>query len=75
MIRIFRKKVRLSHGFRKTVKKKKLSLDEVYESMQQEGLFGILSGTNYSCEEIFPTYYQRQAAEQMFCEDFGDSFN
>ena len=50
----------------KTAKKKKLSLDEVYESMQQEGLFGILSGTNYSCEEILPTYYQRQAAEQIF---------
>ena len=40
--------------------------------MQQEGIFGILSGTNYSCEEILPTYYQRQAAEQIF--DFAKNY-
>ena len=56
----------------KSAKKKKLTLDEVYESMQQEGLFGILSGTNYLCEEILPTYYQRQAAEQIF--DFAKNY-
>ena len=30
-----------------------------------EGLFGILTNRNYSCEEILPAYYQRQTAEQI----------
>jgi hypothetical protein len=51
--------------FRKA-KKTRLSLDEVYETMSDQGLFAILSGTDYSTDEILPAYYQRQAAEQIF---------
>lgn len=42
------------------------SAGDVYEAMQTEGLFGVISGTPYTCEEILPAYYQRQAAEQIF---------
>ena len=40
--------------------------------MQNEGVFGILSGEDYTCEEILPAYYQRQAAEQIF--DFAKNY-
>ena len=56
----------------KRAKKKNLSNDEVYESIRNEGLFGILSNKNYSCDEILPAYYQRQAAEQIF--DFSKNY-
>jgi hypothetical protein len=50
----------------KKAKKNNLNLSEVYEAMQSEGMFGVLSGKEYSCEEILPAYYQRQSAEQIF---------
>lgn len=56
----------------KKAKKTKLSLDEVYETMSDQGLFAILSGTDYPVEEILPAYYQRQAAEQIF--DFAKNY-
>lgn len=49
-----------------------LSPEDVYEAMQTEGLFGVISGKEYSCEEILPAYYQRQAAEQIF--DFAKNY-
>lgn len=56
----------------KRAKKKSLSLDDVYEAIENGGLFGILSGREYECEEILPAYYQRQAAEQIF--DFAKNY-
>jgi hypothetical protein len=56
----------------KKAKKTKLSLDEVYETMSDQGLFAILSGTDYPVEDILPAYYQRQAAEQIF--DFAKNY-
>jgi len=44
----------------------------VYQAMQTEGLFAVISGREYSCEEILPAYYQRQAAEQAF--DFAKNY-
>ena len=35
-------------------------------------LFGVISGKEYSCDEILPAYYQRQAAEQIF--DFAKNY-
>lgn len=60
------------HKLLKRAKQKSLSIDEVYEAMQSEGVFGILSGKEYTCEEILPAYYQRQAAEQIF--DFAKNY-
>lgn len=60
------------HKLLKRAQKNSLSIDEVYDAMQSEGLFGILSGKDYSCEEILPAYYQRQAAEQIF--DFAKNY-
>ena len=54
------------HKLLKRARKKSLSTDEVYDALQTEGLFGVLSGKDISCEEILPAYYQRQAAEQIF---------
>ena len=60
------------HKLLKRAKRDSLTVDEVYEAMQTEGVFGILSGENYTCEEILPAYYQRQAAEQIF--DFAKNY-
>lgn len=60
------------HKLLKRAKRDSLSIDEVYEAMQTEGVFGILSGEDYTCEEILPAYYQRQAAEQIF--DFAKNY-
>lgn len=60
------------HKLLKRAQKDSLSMDDVYEAMQTEGVFGILSGNDYSCEEILPAYYQRQAAEQIF--DFAKNY-
>lgn len=56
----------------KKAKRTKLSLDEVYEAMSDQGLFAILSGTDYCIDDILPAYYQRQAAEQIF--DFAKNY-
>jgi len=60
------------HKLLKRAKRDSLSTDEVYAAMQNEGVFGILSGEDYTCEEILPAYYQRQAAEQIF--DFAKNY-
>ena len=56
----------------KKAKNKNLSNDDVFAALQSEGLFGILSNLDISCEEILPAYYQRQAAEQIF--DFAKNY-
>ena len=60
------------HKLLKRAKRDSLTTDEVFEAMQNEGVFGILSGEDYTCEEILPAYYQRQAAEQIF--DFAKNY-
>ena len=52
--------------------KKKLTKDMVYDLMHDEGVFGIISGFEYTIDEILPAYYQRQAAEQIF--DFAKNY-
>ena len=54
------------HKLLRRARKNSLTTDEVYEALQAEGLFGVLSGTDIPCEELLPTYYLRQAAEQIF---------
>ena len=60
------------HKLLKRANKDGLSADQVFEAMQTEGLFAVLSGADYTCEEILPAYYQRQAAEQIF--DFAKNY-
>ena len=60
------------HKLLKRAKRDSLTTDEVFAAMQNEGVFGILSGEDYTCEEILPAYYQRQAAEQIF--DFAKNY-
>ena len=54
------------HKLLKRARNKSLSIEEVYESLQTEGLFGVLSGEDTGCDEILLAYYMRQAAEQIF---------
>lgn len=60
------------HKLLKRAARDNLTKDEVFDAMQGEGLFGVISGKEYSCEEILPAYYQRQAAEQIF--DFAKNY-
>ena len=60
------------HKLLKRARRDSMTTDEVYAAMQNEGVFGILSGEDYACEEILPAYYQRQAAEQIF--DFAKNY-
>ena len=60
------------HKLLKRAAKDNLTKDEVFDAMQGEGLFGVISGKEYSCEDILPAYYQRQAAEQIF--DFAKNY-
>jgi len=54
------------HKLLRRARKNSLSIEEVYEALQTEGLFGVLSGEEIDCDEILPAYYMRQAAEQIF---------
>ena len=54
------------HKLLKRARKNCLSIEEVYEALQTEGLFGVLSGEEIGYDEILPAYYMRQAAEQIF---------
>lgn len=54
------------HKLLKRAKRDSLSTEEVYAALQEEGLFGVLSGEEIGCEGILPAYYTRQAAEQIF---------
>ena len=68
-------RMRMCDEYKKLVqraKNKKLSNEDVFNAMQTEGLFGILSNQEIPCEEILPAYYQRQAAEQIF--DFSKNY-
>jgi len=60
------------HKLFRKAEKKNLSADDIFNAMQTMGLFGITSGKAYTCEEILPTYYQRQMAEQIF--DFAKNY-
>lgn len=50
----------------KRAKKKSLSDDEVFDAMQNQGFFALISGKEYGIDEILPAYYQRQQIEQTF---------
>ena len=60
------------HKLFKKAKKTKMKIEDVFDAMQCEGLFGIVSGNDYPCEEILPAYYYRQNSEQMF--DFAKNY-
>ena len=56
----------------KKAKKKNLSDDDVYNAMQEEGLFGMLSNHNYPCDALLPAYFCRQSIEQTI--DFAKNY-
>lgn len=60
------------HKLFKRAEKNKLSQENVYEAMQHQGIFALITGKEYSIEELLPAYYQRQSAEQIF--DFAKNY-
>ena len=61
--------IRESNERKKLVKKaikNNLSFEDICKAMEKHGLFGLMSGIEYTNEEILPVYYQRQTAEQLF---------
>ena len=59
---------RLSDELRKLLSKArrdKLKIERVYEGMERQGVFALLSGQRYEVEQILPEYYVRQGIEQL----------
>ena len=59
---------RLSDELHKLIKRAKrddLTIDRVYEGMQNQGVFALLSGTEIADVDILPEYYLRQGIEQL----------
>ncbi|MBQ9303888.1 transposase [Butyrivibrio sp.] len=59
---------RLSDELHKLIKraaKNGLNIDQVYEGMENQGIFALLSGVEISDEDILPEYYLRQGIEQL----------
>ena len=45
-------------------RRKRLSMDQVYEGLENQGVFALLSGTPHEAGDILPEYYVRQGIEQ-----------
>jgi len=61
-----------SHKLFQKAKSKKLSNDDVYERMQNQGIFILVSSRRIAKDKILPTYYTRQQIEQIF--DIGKNY-
>ena len=46
-------------------RRRRLAMDQVYEGLERQGVFCLLSGTPHEVEEILPEYYVRQGIEQL----------
>ena len=46
-------------------RRKRLSMDQVYEGLENQGVFALLSGTPHEAGDILPEYYVRQGIEQL----------
>ncbi len=53
------------HKLLKRAKKDKLSIEKVFEGMENQGIFSLISGHEIPVEEILPEYYIRQEIEQL----------
>ena len=60
------------HKLFKRAENNRLSQDDVYAAMQHQGIFALITGREYTIEELLPAYYQRQSAEQIF--DFAKNY-
>ena len=46
-------------------RRKRPGMDQVYEGLESQGVFALLSGTPHEVEDILPEYYVRQGIEQL----------
>ncbi len=60
------------HKLFRRAERNSLSQEDVYEAMQHQGIFALITGTEYTIAELLPAYYQRQSAEQIF--DFAKNY-
>ena len=53
------------HKLLKRAKKDKMPIEKVYEAIENQGIFSLLSGHKLPVEDILPEYYVRQEIEQL----------
>jgi len=61
-----------THKLFQRAKDHKLSDKEVYEKMQDQGIFVLIASRRIAKPKILPTYYMRQQIEQIF--DIGKNY-
>ena len=55
-----------SQGTMRRAKAKKMSAGQVYDAMQDQGLFILVSSRRIAADKVLPLYYTRQQIEQIF---------
>ena len=68
---IARKSCESQKTFRRA-KDRKLTNDQVYDAIQKQGVFILISSCHISADEVLPLYYTRQQIEQIF--DLGKNY-
>ena len=61
-----------SHKTFQRAKDKKLTTDQVYDTIQKQGVFILVSSRRIALEKVLPLYYTRQQIEQIF--DIGKNY-
>ena len=55
-----------AQGTMRRAKTKKMSPDQVFDAMQEQGLFILVSSRRIAIDKVLPLYYTRQHVEQIF---------
>ena len=61
-----------AHKTFRRAKDKKLTTDQVYDTIQQQGVFILISSRRIASDKVLPLYYTRQQIEQIF--DIGKNY-
>jgi hypothetical protein len=61
-----------AHKTFRRAKDKKLTTDQVYDTIQQQGIFILISSRRIALGKVLPLYYTRQQIEQIF--DIGKNY-
>lgn len=61
-----------AHKTFRRAKDKKLTTDQVYDTIQQQGAFILISSRRIAADKVLPLYYTRQQIEQIF--DIGKNY-
>ena len=53
------------HKLLKRAAKDELAIEKVFDALENQGVFALLSGTKMKIEDVLPEYYTRQGIEQL----------